>query len=1450
MESALARDVEKDSSIFDFEKSFQDFLQGRQNSGITARELGVFFSNLNVVGSGSSASYHLTFESFFNPRHIYDFLNEFLRPPRKRILEGFEGVVWPGEMLLVLGRPSAGCSTFLKTLSCQTHSFSAVEGSIHLGPFNASEISSHLRGDVTYCPEDDIHFPTLTVQQTLSFAATTRTPRTLGECPTPQKFRNQFVDVLQNMLGLSHTRNTVVGNEALRGISGGEKKRVSVGEMLAVRSILGCWDNTTRGLDSSTALEMLRHFRTATSLPNQAEGRLTTIMALYQASDALYDVFDKTCVLYEGRMVYFGPAHMARAYFEELGFERASEGQTVGDFLVSVTDPKERIVRKGFESSAPRTPAEFAERFLKSELGRINREEMEKYRREILGTGSPKSSTHDTTEGNATSPKAQQLKARYMESVAQEKSRSLPKTSPFTVSMWAQLLALMKRRVHILRGSIGDQFMIFASFVVFGIVLGTVYYNSPESTDAYFSRAGALFYTVLFLTLSSMSEIPILFSQRPIVIRQYHSALYLPFLEALSQTLVDIPISFFTTLIYSIIIYFMVGLQTTAAQFFTFFVSLFALAITMKVFVRSLSAAVGSPAPAQTLAGVALLALILYTGFALPRPSMIGGLRWITYLNPSRWGFEILVSNEFHTLNATCSNLVPSGPGYSDNPNVSLANQACATLGKVPGQSTVDGNAYIALSYQYKYANAWRNLGIVFAYGVFFLLLLLLFTEVNTWIATQREVTYFARTSSGVSPLLNNNKTNDEEAGVSEKDSSAAGVNAAGTVTTKDNTKPATTTGPNTQTQPRKIFTWHHLTYDVPIAGGTTRRLLDDVSGFVAPGKLTALMGASGAGKTTLLNTLAQRASVGVVSGDVFVDGKALPLDFQAQTGYCQQLDVHLPTCTVREALSFSAKLRQPKHVPAAEKEAYVDTVLRMCGLENYEHAIVGSLNLEYSKRTTIAVELAAKPELLLFLDEPTTGLDSQSAWAIVTFLKELAQEGQAVLCTIHQPSAELFNMFDRILLLKSGGQTVYQGELGSHGRSLISYFERNGARPCPADANPAEYMLDVIGAGAGHGNTNAGTDWHKVWTASEESRQLDQELDTVLESGRKKDSDVNGNQARKRGEFASSWYTQMTTLLKRDFQRHWRDPMYLMNKLMLNIIGGVFMGFTFFQAKDTLQGTQNKVFATFMAFILSAPIGDQIHIPFIQTRSIYELRERASRVYSWTALTTAQLIAETVFNVIGSTVFFVIWYWIVGLPTDRAGYSYLMMGFTFPFFYTSFVLSLAAMAPSSLIASLLYFGLFTFAVTFTGMLQPYRRLGWWKWMYRVNPFTYLVEGFAGQAVGHAELTCSSIELVPIIPPSGMSCHQYLDPFIQNVGGYLADSSDDSSCLYCAARTTDEFLAANLNIQYSHHWRDLGVVWGYVVFNVVAVFALTYFFRIRRTGLRGLFGGRNALSND
>lgn len=233
----------------------------------------------------------------------------------------------------------------------------------------------------------------------------------------------------------------------------------------------------------------------------------------------------------------------------------------------------------------------------------------------------------------------------------------------------------------------------------------------------------------------------------------------------------------------------------------------------------------------------------------------------------------------------------------------------------------------------------------------------------------------------------------------------------------------------------KAVLTWEGLNYDVPTPSGQLR-LLTNVYGYVKPGELTALMGASGAGKTTLLDVLASRKNIGVISGDVLVDGVPKNAAFQRGTSYAEQQDVHESTATVREALRFSADLRQPIHVSQAEKYAYVEEVISLLEMEDMADAIIGNpesgLAVEQRKRVTIGVELAAKPELLLFLDEPTSGLDSQSAFNIVRFLKKLAGAGQAILCTIHQPNAALFENFDRLLLLQRGGQTVYFGELNS----------------------------------------------------------------------------------------------------------------------------------------------------------------------------------------------------------------------------------------------------------------------------------------------------------------------------------------------------------------------------------------------------------------------------------
>ncbi|KAI9464144.1 ABC-2 type transporter-domain-containing protein [Lactarius psammicola] len=1340
---------------FDFEKVLRTIMKKQDRAGIQSRELGVMFKDLRVVGLGATTSYQPTFGSFFNPNVIVEKVQALRHPPLRNILSGFEGVVRPGEMLLVLGSPGSGCSTLLKTLTNQRAEYHLVEGEVHYDSFTPEYIAKHYRGDVVYSPEDDIHFPTLTVDETLRFAAKMRAPHNRFEG------RNAMTDITQTIFGLRHVKNTPIGDAVISGVSA---------EALTLRSRITAWDNSTRGLDASTALEFVRALRIATDVAHTS-----TIVSIYQAAESLYQHFDKVCVIYEGRMAYFGRADQARQYFIDLGFEPAHR-QTTSDFLVAVTDPLARTVREDLKGPVPQTAGEFASAFLASGASVANRVDMDTYYKEFVG--------HP------------ERALAYKQSAMAEHATTQRKGSPYTISIPMQVRAVMLRRLQILRGHIATELIILITFVVQALINGSVFFRLKDETSDYFSRGGILFFSFLWAALSSIAEIPALFAQRPIVVKHARAAMYRPFIEAAALTIVDVPITFVTIMIFSLILYFMVGLQASASQFFTFFLFIFTMALVMKAWFRCVAAAVGDPAPAQTIAGIMLLILVLYTGYAIPKPSMIGALKWISYINPVRYGFEGLVSSEFHTLNGTCSNLVPSGTGYE---NVSLTNQVCGTVGSIPGQSTVDGNRFIALSFDYSYSHIWRNYGIAVGFGVAFVAILLFFTEHNTRLSGETNVILFKRGTK--SPVV---RVTQEKADVADEEKGVPDLRDSPEMRGESGTSSMNVAVPTMS----DVFTWRHLEYDVRVGSDETRRLLEDVSGYVAPGKLTALMGESGAGKvstpeipqskftliffpqTTLLNVLAERQAAGVVGGE---------------RGYVQQMDTHLAQATVREALLFSAKLRQPPTVPLKEKEEYVDTVLKMCGLEKYADAVVGSLGVEHRKRTTIGVELAAKPKLLLFLDEPTSGLDSQSAWAIVSFLRELADHGQAILCTIHQPSAELFQEFDRLLLLRKGGQTVYFGDIGTNSATLINYFQTNGGYPCPPDANPAEYILDVIGAGA---TATTDTDWYSTWKSSPQAKGVDSELDTLLEDGRKR----HAIDTKQHSEFSTSWIFQVKTLWERDIVRHWRDPTYLVAKLALNVVAALFIGFTFFQAKDTIQGTQNKIFAVFMSLVLSAPLSQQ-------TRRVYEIRERPSRIFP--------------LNIIGSSLFFLIWYWLVGFPSNRAGYSYLMLGIMYPMYYTTFAIWVAAMVPNAEMAAQLFGFFFGFVVTFNGVLQPYKHLGWWKWMYRASPYTYVVEGLLGQALGHSEITCAPIEYVTVRPPLGQTCQQYLSRFISTAGGYVTNPLATDNCEFCSYRTTDEFLGSNSNIFWSHHWRNFGFMWIYVGFNIFAIYAMTYIFRIR-----------------
>lgn len=342
-------------------------------------------------------------------------------------------------------------------------------------------------------------------------------------------------------------------------------------------------------------------------------------------------------------------------------------------------------------------------------------------------------------------------------------------------------------------------------------------------------------------------------------------------------------------------------------------------------------------------------------------------------------------------------------------------------------------------------------------------------------------------------------------------------------------------------------FLWDGISYDVKTKTGS-KRLLDDVDGWIKPGTLTVLMGASGAGKTTLLNILASRAGTGVIGGDMYIDSAYQHGSSTRNIGYAQQRDLHNATSTVQEALIFSALLRQSDRYSKSENVRYVDEVIQNLDMADFADAVIGypgaGLNVEQRKRVTIGIELAARPELLLFLDEPTSGLDSNTAWSICSLLRKLADNGQSILCTIHQPSRILFEMFDRLLFLKDG-KTLYFGDIGADSRNVPDYFVVRGAPRCQKDENPAEWLIDIA-----NGIPESQLDWASLWCASYEKKINKYSIESMKKSMLK----PAGPELPISKDYASPFIYQLFLVLRRNLENDWRTPSYLYSKTLLTL--------------------------------------------------------------------------------------------------------------------------------------------------------------------------------------------------------------------------------------------------------------------------------------------------------
>lgn len=802
------------SPTFDARAWTKDFVRLRDLDPNSApqRTLGVAFKNLNVFGWTTGAQFQ---ESTGNillaiAKNLARLISKrSLHGRRVHILYNFEGIIEKGEMLLVLGPPGSGCSTFLKTLSFQTADVEVDSNAyINYQGLESKMIRSSFRGDVLYNAELDNHLGHLSVGNTLEFASRARSVKHIPDGCSRRQFDLINRNVMMAIFGLNHVVDTRVGDDVIRGVSGGERKRVTIAEAALTGAKLQCWDNSTRGLDSTNAITFCQHLRRQADLLDVASA-----VTIYQAPQAAYDLFDKVTVIYKGRQIFFGRRSEAKAYFEGLGFY-CPDRQTVADFLTSMTSPRERLVRPGFEHSVPRTPMDFAQRWFGS-----------KQRLDLIREVAVYEKNHPL----------QKRMSEYQRSCQLEQARTQRAGSPYIISYVQQVMLTFWRAWHRLLADPGFTIASLLFNLIMALILGSMFYNLKQDTSSFYYRGGIIFFSLMFNAFASQLEVLTIYAERPVVEKQNRYALYHQSAQAIASYLCDLPYKMANMFVFNTIVYFMSHLRRESGAFFFFcLVTLLATLVQSAIF-RTLASITRTSDQAMIPSALLGLGLMIYTGFTMPTAYMPGWSRWMGYINPLAYSFEALMANEFHDRLFECAAMVPQGLGYEDLPSMS---QICSVVGAEPGSSVVDGDRYINLAFAYSDTNRWRNVGVLCAFMVLFFATYLFAAEYAKPARSRGEVLIFRRGKMPSTISSENMAFETQDPEIHAQEHGGQSVMAE----KKEASAEDGAVDANRLSAGTSVFHWEVLCYNIKTKGGTARQILDNIDGWVKPGVATILM--------------------------------------------------------------------------------------------------------------------------------------------------------------------------------------------------------------------------------------------------------------------------------------------------------------------------------------------------------------------------------------------------------------------------------------------------------------------------------------------------------------------------------------------------------------------------------------------------------------------------------
>ncbi|NXG70375.1 ABCG2 protein, partial [Baryphthengus martii] len=537
------------------------------------------------------------------------------------------------------------------------------------------------------------------------------------------------------------------------------------------------------------------------------------------------------------------------------------------------------------------------------------------------------------------------------------------------------------------------------------------------------------------------------------------------------------------------------------------------------------------------------------------------------------------------------------------------------------------------------------------------------------------------------------------------------------------------------------VLTFHNICYHVKMKTGflccqktADKEVLRNVNGIMRPG-LNAILGPTGSGKSSLLDILAARKDPHGLSGDILINGAPQPANFKCTSGYVVQDDVVMGTLTVRENLKFSAALRLPKSVREQEKNERVNQIIKELGLSKVADSKVGTqftrgVSGGERKRTNIGMELITDPAIL-FLDEPTTGLDASTANAVLLLLKRMAKQGRTIIFSIHQPRYAIFRLFDTLTLLATG-RVLYHGPA----QQAIEYFQSIGYQ-CEPYNNPADFFLDIIN-GDSTAVAMSKIDETNTGESTEECTEYDKTLaeklaekysNSAYYQGTKAalENISSGNQKKTKAVFqqityANSFFHQLKWVSKRTFKNLVGNPQASIAQLCVTAVLGLVVGAIFFGLKNDSTGLQNRVGAMF--FLTTNQCFSSISAIelFVVEKKIF-IHEYISGYYRTSAYFISKLMADLIpIRTIPSIIFTCITYFMLGKyglkPTVEAFFTMMFTLMMVSYTATSMALAIAAGQSVVAVANLLMTITFVFMIIFSGLLVNLTSvMSWLSWL-------------------------------------------------------------------------------------------------------------------------------------